>query len=240
VRHGIDCGFLVVAELVEHPGHAPSRAEGTRLLSAGERLALAPRSKKATEYLAGQSFWRAPYMCSFRAGNFDFILIATHTRWGDSIEGREHELQLLADWIETRFKSKFVEDHDLVVMGDFNVPKIGDKLFQALTSHDLKVPKQLLKLTAGDQVLGGTNLGKDARYDQILHSPTVPENSCIAGGTLDFFIDDKHIDDLFPSKKLTREKFSPTLRPHAALDSNHDGYRWHATGANHSGQQEIS
>ena len=46
----------------------------------------APRSKKATEYLAAQSFWRAPYMCSFRAGNFDFIAIATHARWGDSID----------------------------------------------------------------------------------------------------------------------------------------------------------
>jgi hypothetical protein len=38
----------------------------------------APRKKKQTEYLATQSFWRAPYMCSFRAGNFDFIAIATH------------------------------------------------------------------------------------------------------------------------------------------------------------------
>ena len=41
----------------------------------------APREKKATEYLAKQSFWRAPYLCSFRAGNFDFLALATHTRW---------------------------------------------------------------------------------------------------------------------------------------------------------------
>ena len=34
---------------------------------------------------------------------------------------------MLADWIDTRFQDKFVEDHDLIVMGDFNVPKIGDK-----------------------------------------------------------------------------------------------------------------
>ena len=66
----------------------------------------APRSKEATEYLATQSFWRAPYMCSFRSGNFDFIAIATHARWGDSVEGRKAELQLLADWIDTRFKDR--------------------------------------------------------------------------------------------------------------------------------------
>ena len=43
MRHGIDCGFLVAAELAEHPGHASARAELARLLSAGERLALAPQ-----------------------------------------------------------------------------------------------------------------------------------------------------------------------------------------------------
>ena len=60
----------------------------------------APREKEATEYLAKQSFWRAPYMCSFRAGNFDFIAIATHTRWGESLQGRQAELQMLTDWID--------------------------------------------------------------------------------------------------------------------------------------------
>src|SRR5262245_38779653 len=41
----------------------------------------APRTKKGKEYLAELSFWRAPYMCSFRSGNFDFIAMATHARW---------------------------------------------------------------------------------------------------------------------------------------------------------------
>src|SRR5579872_25185 len=95
----------------------------------------APRSKTNNEYLAARSFWRAPYMCSFRAGNFDFIVIATHARWGDSIPKRQGELQMLADWIDTRFKSKFVEDHDLIVIGDFNTPRMDDNLFKALTSR---------------------------------------------------------------------------------------------------------
>jgi hypothetical protein len=88
-----------------------------------------PRKKKETEYLASQSFWRPPYLCSFRAGNFDFIAIAAHARWGKSVQGRQAELQLLADWIDARFSHEFVEDHDLIVMGDFNVPKLGDKLY---------------------------------------------------------------------------------------------------------------
>ena len=46
------------------------------------------------------------------------------------------------------------------------------------------------------------------RYDQILHLPTVPENFTYAGGVLDFFIDEAHIDELFPGKKYTRAKFT--------------------------------
>ncbi len=175
----------------------------------------APRTKELKEYLASSSFWRAPYMCSFRSGNFDFIAIAMHARWGDSIEAREAELKLLSDWIEKRFKDKFVEDTDLIVMGDFNIPKIDDDLFKALTtSSGLKIPNQLKQLKSGDQVIGGSNLGKNFRYDQILHRATVPENFCKAGGVLDFFIDDDHIDELFPGKDYTRQKFTFQMSDH--------------------------
>ncbi|MFY9268158.1 MAG: endonuclease/exonuclease/phosphatase family protein [Candidatus Manganitrophaceae bacterium] len=177
----------------------------------------APRSKDKMEYLATQSFWRAPYMCSFRAGNFDFIAIATHTRWGDSIEGRQAELQMLADWIDHRFKDKFVEDHDLIVMGDFNVPKMGDKLFSALTSRGLQVPDALVNLRAGDLVIGGSNLGKNARFDQILHLPTLKKRFTNEGGTLDFYGSDENIKTLFPNKGYTREKFSFQLSDHFPL-----------------------
>jgi hypothetical protein len=75
----------------------------------------APRTKKGEEYLASRSFWRAPYMCSFRAGNFDFIAVATHARWGDSLEARAAELGMLADWIDTRLKQRTVEDTDQIL-----------------------------------------------------------------------------------------------------------------------------
>lgn len=176
-----------------------------------------PRGKNGTEYLATQSFWRAPYMCSFRAGNFDFIAIVTHARWGASIDGRQAELQMLADWIDTRFKSRFVEDHDLIVMGDFNVPKMGDSLFRALTNRGLQVPDALVNLKAGSQVIGGSNLGKNARYDQILHLPTLKKRFSNDGGTLDFFGSDASIKALFPDKDYTRQKFSFQLSDHFPL-----------------------
>ena len=174
----------------------------------------APREKKATEYLASQSFWRAPYLCSFRAGNFDFLALATHTRWGDSLKGRQAELQMLADWIQKRSEAKAFEDNDLIVMGDFNIPQINDTLFNALTSRGLRIPDVLLHLKAGDQVMPGSNLGKDARYDQILHLPTHAKRFSNGGGTVDFFDNDAFIKKLFPKENFTREEFSYQLSDH--------------------------
>lgn len=91
------------------------------------------------------------------------MVIATHPRWGKSIPGRQAEPQLLANWIDDLFQNKFTEDHDQIVMGDFKVPKISDKLFQALTSKGLQVPNSLVDLKASDQVIEGSNLLKNAR-----------------------------------------------------------------------------
>jgi endonuclease/exonuclease/phosphatase family metal-dependent hydrolase len=174
----------------------------------------APRVKKGKEWVTEESFWRAPYLCSFRAGNFDFLALAMHARWGDSEEARRDELQRLSNWMKRRFESKYVEDHDLIVLGDFNTPKLTDEIFAALVSSGLKIPKPLVNLEIGDRVIGGSNLGKNARYDQILHLPTVPENFTNDGGAVDFHIDDAHIKELFPGKGYTREKFTYQMSDH--------------------------
>ena len=188
----------------------------------------APRAKKAEEYLAAQSFWRAPYLCSFRAGNFDFVVITTHARWGDSLKGRQAELQMLADWIDVRFQTRYVEDHDLIVGGDFNIPQLDDALFKALTSRGLEIPEPLRQLKCGDQIIGGTNLAGTARYDQILHRPTVKNQSkpggdaaddfvVTAGGALDFFKGGAMMKKLFPDQNYTPEQFSYQLSDHLPL-----------------------
>jgi hypothetical protein len=91
-----------------------------------------------------------------------------HARWGDSEEARRDELQRFSNWMKRRFESKYVEDYDLIVLGDFNTPKLTDEIFAALVSPGLKIPKPLVELNIGD-------LGKNARCDQILHLPTMLE-----------------------------------------------------------------
>jgi endonuclease/exonuclease/phosphatase family metal-dependent hydrolase len=189
----------------------------------------APRTKKGQEYLAQLSFWRAPYMCSFRAGNFDFIAIATHARWGDSLTAREAELGMLAEWIDVRFKDKAAEDTDLIVLGDFNTPSLDDKTFKALTSRGLQIPDSLMNLKIGDVTVKGSNLNKDARYDQILHLPTLKQRFTNFGGTLDFWGSDAAIKQLFPDAGYSRTQFTFQLSDHfpvwVQIDTDIDGQR---------------
>jgi predicted nucleic acid-binding protein len=43
MMHGLDTGFLVASAVVEHAEHADARTTLTRLLTAGDRIAIAPQ-----------------------------------------------------------------------------------------------------------------------------------------------------------------------------------------------------
>jgi hypothetical protein len=150
------------------------------------------REKKGDkkEYLPPFTWWRSPYMASFRSGNYDFILLAAHIRW-DKKSTRIIELQGLADWLDKRTKEKYALDKDFIVMGDFNIPKEDDKLFKAITSKGLTIPDSL-------RGLPGTNLGQTEHYDQILHDTRFTQTNPDKGGILNFYKNDWRA--LFPEK----------------------------------------
>jgi hypothetical protein len=81
----------------------------------------------------------------------------------------------------------------------------------------------------GDRVIEGSNLGFDARYDQILHRATIPENFSNKGGALDFYIDDASIEALFPGKDYSRTKFTYQMSDHLPIwiqvKTDIDGFR---------------
>jgi len=168
-----------------------------------------PRAKKGVEYLSDKSFWRSPYMASFKSGSFDFVVLTAHIRWGDNTETRRQEIEMLADWIEAKRLEKNAEDKDLIVMGDFNIGSRDDPLFKAISKHGLQIPKALLGAH-------GTNLEKNKRYDQILHYPIYPETFANSGGELDFYIDAARIAELFPAG-MTKEKFTFQISDHLPL-----------------------
>lgn len=174
-----------------------------------------PRIKQPNgEYLPALTWWRSPYMASFQCGSFDFVLMTVHIRWASSSKPklRIPELKALADWIADRADEKFVEDKDIVLMGDFNIPKVDDELYKAITSRGLEAPKAIRGMTHG------SNLEKDKRYDQIFHHTQYTKTFQDKGGALDFYDGDWRA--LFPSSDypdMTKKKFTYELSDHLPL-----------------------
>ena len=155
-----------------------------------------PRKKDPTtgEYLPAIEWWRSPYMATFIAGSYEFTLLSAHIRWdGDSSASRVPELQTLADWIDARVNEPQEKGRELILMGDFNIPKEDDPTFRAITSKGLEIP---------DALRGGhgSNLAQDKRYDQILHYPKFASTFSGHGGVLDFYRNDWR--SLFPAAQF--------------------------------------
>lgn len=174
--------------------------------------AFAKRTKQGTEWIPDINWWRPPYMGSFKSGNFDFVVLTTHIRWGDNAEGRIPELAAIAQWIDEKRKLmkkglKSWDEPDIFVMGDFNIPSRNSALFEAVTSTGLQVPRAMMK----DEF--GSNLARDKRYDQILHLPHYPDNFTNKAGVLDFYGGDHTA--LFPD--LDKTKFTYQMSDHLPL-----------------------
>ena len=179
-------------------------------------VAIPPRRKIGSEYLPDQMWWRLPYLAAFRSGNFDFIMISVHIRWGGTIAERRAELALLAQWIETFRESEQGIDRDVIVVGDFNIPHCDHPLFKAVSEYGLQCPKALL----GEDL--GSNLAKNKRYDQILQHPSAiyPNSFADQGGVLDFHIDEAHIAELFPAENdlpMTLLRYTHQMSDHLPL-----------------------
>src|SRR5712691_8723302 len=136
-----------------------------------------PRAKVGEMYLPEFTWWREPYMASFSAGTFDFVLLAA--------------------WIDLKRQEKTRVDKDMIVIGDFNIETPAQ--LAALTSKGLQIPAKLKAKTYG------TNLAKDKSYDQILHYPVYPENFSNQAGVLDFYTGGTK--DLFPGMEKTAFTF---------------------------------
>ncbi|MFC1564263.1 endonuclease/exonuclease/phosphatase family protein [candidate division KSB1 bacterium] len=177
---------------------------------ASELDASRKKNRKTGEYLPEFSWWRSPFIASFISGSFDFVMISAHIRWGSGDKARIKPLELLAKTIDKRRKDKYGLDRDIILLGDFNIPKMDDDLYRAITSKGLKAPDAIRGLDHG------SNLAGNKRYDQILHYPS-ESKSCFTNkaGVLDFFRDDHKA--LFPGESMTKREFTYQLSDHLPL-----------------------
>jgi endonuclease/exonuclease/phosphatase family metal-dependent hydrolase len=80
---------------------------------------------------------------SFRAGDATLILVTLHVLYGASAAQRLPELAGIARWMADWALRSNRWHHNLVVLGDFNIDRHGDPLWQAFTSTGLTVPEAL-------------------------------------------------------------------------------------------------
>jgi len=167
------------------------------------------KNKKTGEYEALLTWWRPPFIASFSAGNFDFILMTVHIRWGKKISERRNALKRLASWVDKKRKDAYSVDKDIIVMGDFNIPELDDSLFEAMTSKGLRIPESLRG------VGHGSNLAMNKRYDQIFYYPTHTKSFTNNGGILDFHTGG--IEKLYPKDTPTHRRYTYEMSDHLPL-----------------------
>ncbi len=96
-----------------------------------------------------KQFARTPYAVSFRAGGSPvkkprtFILVTLHVLWGNQASKRIPELKAIADWLTEWANDINAFDHNLIALGDFNIDRVGSKLFDAFTSRGIHIPREL-------------------------------------------------------------------------------------------------
>jgi endonuclease/exonuclease/phosphatase family metal-dependent hydrolase len=188
---GRDWAFLVTDVTEGAQGNNERLAfvyDTTRLRPSGlacELVVAAEKKGLSTEAMTNQ-FARTPYAVSFARDETRFTLITLHVAYGKPA-ARLPELKEIAQWLKRWAGDKDPWGSNLVALGDFNIDRSGDPLFDAFTSTGLTAPDALNK--ARRTIFDGPDTEPDHKhfYDQIAWFPgkamTLP---CQGAGTLDF------------------------------------------------------
>ncbi len=90
-----------------------------------------------------QQFARTPYVAGFSRDQVEFVLTTVHVLWGDSEQERLPEVSAFARWMRDWADRPMDWNQNLLVLGDFNLDRIGDPLFEAFVSTGLWPPAEL-------------------------------------------------------------------------------------------------
>jgi hypothetical protein len=98
--------------------------------------------RKPRKHSLDKQFARTPYAVGFKSGDKTFILVTLHVIYGNKSE-RKPELEAIATWLADWALDVNSWDHNLITLGDFNIDRKGDVLYDAFTSTGLRSPDDL-------------------------------------------------------------------------------------------------
>lgn len=116
-------------------------------------------------------FARTPFCVAFQAGWFKFHLVTVHIYYGKSsgIDPRRvAEIESVAKFLTNRSKK---EDTSYILLGDFNIPKCGNEMMQALENNGFSIPNCIKEHPS--------DLGETKHYDQIAFNLKLDEKMTV-------------------------------------------------------------
>jgi endonuclease/exonuclease/phosphatase family metal-dependent hydrolase len=89
-----------------------------------------------------QQFARTPYAVGFRSGRATFVLTTLHVIYGATSQDRIGEVTGVARWMQDWARRTTEWEQNFIVLGDFNIDRRNDPLYQAFVSRGLTVAPQ--------------------------------------------------------------------------------------------------
>ncbi|MCW2571893.1 MAG: hypothetical protein JWO88_1951 [Frankiales bacterium] len=171
-----------------------------------ELVVAADATGEGTTPLHAEQFARTPYAISFARGSALFTLVTLHVVYGKAPADRIAELTGIAQWLDRWAKQHDVWGGNLIALGDFNIDRVGDPLYQAFTSTGLRppAPLNLVPRTVFDDPDPAAAPDHRHFYDQIAWFGGDTTSDALAGmqyrnaGMVDF------VDRGIPAKDLTQ------------------------------------
>ncbi|GAA2226854.1 hypothetical protein GCM10010413_22740 [Promicromonospora sukumoe] len=90
-----------------------------------------------------EQFARTPYAAGFVRAATELILTTVHVLWGEAPADRVGELTAFATWMRGWADRPDDWNRNLLVLGDFNLDRLDDLLFEAFVSTGLWPPAEL-------------------------------------------------------------------------------------------------
>ena len=84
-----------------------------------------------------RQFARSPYAASFTRAGAEFILATVHILWGTKPAERLPEVTAFAQWLRNWAVRPDDWNQNLLVLGDFNLDRLGEPLYEAFVSTGL-------------------------------------------------------------------------------------------------------
>lgn len=159
-----------------------------------------------------RQFARTPYTASFTRAGVEFTLASVHVLWGKSPAERLPEITAFARWMRDWAVRPNDWNSNFIVLGDFNLDRVGDPLYEAFIATGLWPPTELDKVPR--TIFDNDNTRHF--YDQIAWFSKADGTSLLQGltygqraGSFDF------IPHVF--RELTRSEVSWRISDHYPL-----------------------